>query len=755
MRQAMSITKLCRGRRLYQAFVAVFAVAFLASCYVAVLHSSAEEELVHGKLEAILHSNDVLQARIRGLEDRDRPGEGMGGSMPSVIVVGERGSKAQNRRSGGGRNGGVVINSSQRQLNGLDDAGEQDDEEEDGGMDDERDSMARSDTVAGGFDHVRRDDGDAGRGAARAAHPTRPAPSQPAVAVDTEEWAQQQAPGAPTLRVPAAPVAAAVRVAARVAAPVAAARAVPAWQPPAQQPSAQQPSAQQQQQQQQQQPPMASAEAMQIDVMPVLEKVLADGKTPSNPAWPEMVTEDGLKASYMCQRYWKSLKKVFSQEWPDNAAWPGGAASVPFVFVEYTASGSLVSYDKPLKSTSAMASVRLPADSPWSDRNANEDDGGGKQANARPRKLLVRPCLSMLVARKYPNATVQVLAMPRQASPISGAAADRSVSRLVTAVREDLGVNNVWTVQMTTLNAVSKHLDRSAQRTAEFMGREIKTIEAEARAQIKKEKKGGRHSRKSKKEEAGGKVTSVVMGGLPHMQMVGDLTDFMDDTILPHEFELRLGQLLLSAAVTLVPNELPDLPFFSYWESLSLLVERASEAVDQCMAGEVISDLGGGGNHWSWNQGNAQKNQVKNGQPLMLVSLCMSALQRNTGDDEGGDGEGSDDDKKKKKKKDAKKEEDGNSAASKRKPNADGGSPSSSGDALVSYDVDLKAALGDGVSVTGLMAAGLIPADRLRVMEGTLSGDVQVKGGGRRRGGRTGGRDAQRGRECCILWGIS
>ena len=300
----MSITKLCRGRRLYQAFVAVFAVAFLASCYVAVLHSSAEEELVHGKLEAILHSNDVLQARIRGLEDRDRPGEGMGGSMPSVIVVGERGSKAQNRRrgggrNGGGRNGGVVINSSQRQLNGLDDAGEQDDEEEDGGMDDERDSMARSDTVAGGFDHVRRDDGDAGRGAARAAHPISHAPSQPAVAVDADEWAQQQAPGAPTLRVPAAPVAAAVRVAAPVSAPVAAARAVPAWQPSAQQPPAHQPFAQQQQQPQPQ--PMASAEAMQVDVMPVLEKVLADNAFATFSAALERTTLEGILAQLAVQ----------------------------------------------------------------------------------------------------------------------------------------------------------------------------------------------------------------------------------------------------------------------------------------------------------------------------------------------------------------------------------------------------------------------------------------------------------------------
>ena len=87
---------------------------------------------------------------------------------------------------------------------------------------------------------------------------------------------------------------------------------------------------------------------------------------------------------------------------------------------------------------------------------------------------------------------------------------------------------------------------------------------------------------------------------------------------------------------------------------------------------------------------------MKNGQPLMLVCLCMSALQRNTGDDERGNGEGSDDDNNNKKK-DAKKEDDGNSAASKRKPNADGGSPlSSSGDPLASYDVDLKAALGDG-----------------------------------------------------------
>ncbi len=71
---------------------------------------------------------------------------------------------------------------------------------------------------------------------------------------------------------------------------------------------------------------------------------------------------------------------------------------------------------------------------------------------------------------------------------------------------------------------------------------------------------------------------SLLEGKFNCLQYISDLSLFSGD-LLPYEFELALGKTLCRCNDTLVEKTLPDHSFFSYWESIEVLVTAAVKAV--------------------------------------------------------------------------------------------------------------------------------------------------------------------------------
>ena len=139
-------------------------------------------------------------------------------------------------------------------------------------------------------------------------------------------------------------------------------------------------------------------------------------------------------------------------------------------------------------------------------------------------------------------------------------------------------------------------------------------------------------------------------------------------TMLPHEFERFLGQILSLSTRTFIPTPLPDDHYFSYWKNAHDLATAAAHSVDLDVQIDTLKKKETTSFNWYNRQNSETNNDKRHGQPkldgaiLVQLSEYKTVPVKKDDKDEGGKGK---DEKKDKQNDDKKKKSDNDNKDSK------------------------------------------------------------------------------------------